>query len=661
MPQLSPATPLRNDRLRLISVLCAASNGQIWRAIDVPEGKVRAVKAIPLENGGAEAVANEANAIACVQHPLVIHVTATFVEADHGFIVMELAACNLATLVDVCGPLPLPRALRLALDLAGVLSAAHAACVLHRDVKPHNVLIMADGTVRLADFGIAQLRAAGHSTTRASDLLGTMPYMAPEQRRRSIGLLPAADFYALAATLALALTGRPPGDLFHAPEAQRLAELHPALPALMAQAAAYEPSERIAELGALERAIEALGLPVADAESAQAALRSDARATTSSSAAELGPLQPPGPAPAPEGADAPRPPDPAPSPPLGSGATEGSMGRAAGPRAWFAGLGAAAAAALGLALGRGTAPAATDPWAEAPRCANAAARFAARSEPGPLETVAATVADLDDDGLLDVMFSNQLSETLTVWWGERGAMPAQFTELRAGRHHQPPAVVDYNSDGRPDLIVAQPALHSLHLVVATGPRRFGPPQPWFQSPAPDAVSARDLDGDGAPELLAFSMQNPELLLRWGGPDGPGLHRTIATLGPGARWLAADPLALEAWALDPRGLLRYTPTTRTGGPQRRLYPTPGPVAAVLTIGGDPGGVGLLSPSPRGIGIFRLDKQTGAVCALGQLDDPLRPLPPLALADLDQDGVIDAVGARTCSHCASNQIFLRGERD
>ncbi len=145
-------------------------------------------------------------------HPHVVVVRDSFTEGPWAVIVMELARCSMAELVEERGPLPVEALLDLATQVCAGLAAAHAAGVVHRDVKPHNLLLFSGGVVKLCDFGVAH--AAGHARTRTGNVIGSMPFMAPEQRRYPRAVRPATDVYGLAHTLVWLHLGRPSGDLY---------------------------------------------------------------------------------------------------------------------------------------------------------------------------------------------------------------------------------------------------------------------------------------------------------------------------------------------------------------------------------------------------------------------------------------------------------------
>jgi serine/threonine protein kinase len=206
-------------RYALKAPLGRGGMGVVWRAQDPVLGREVAVKEVVFppampdaERRSAQArVMREARAAARLNHPAAV--TLYDVVQDHGgtFIVMELVdAPTLADLVRAGGPLPPERVAKVASQVAGALEAAHRAGIVHRDVKPGNVMVPGDGPAKLADFGIASL-AGDPQPTSTGLVIGSPAYMAPEQvRGEESG--PPADFWALGATMFYAVEGEPPFD-----------------------------------------------------------------------------------------------------------------------------------------------------------------------------------------------------------------------------------------------------------------------------------------------------------------------------------------------------------------------------------------------------------------------------------------------------------------
>ncbi|GAA1615347.1 serine/threonine protein kinase [Actinoplanes couchii] len=191
-----------------------------------------------------ERAIREARAIARLDHPNVVRVFDVVFNGEDPWIVMELVPSrSLFTTVRDDGPMPPDQVARIGLGVLAGLRAAHRAGLLHRDVKPGNVLLADDGRVVLTDFGLA-LVAGDAGMTSTGVVLGSPQYLAPERALdHEIG--PSADLWSLGATLYAAVEGRPPyvrsspmttlaalaTELPDAPE--RAGELQPALTALL--------------------------------------------------------------------------------------------------------------------------------------------------------------------------------------------------------------------------------------------------------------------------------------------------------------------------------------------------------------------------------------------------------------------------------------------
>jgi tRNA A-37 threonylcarbamoyl transferase component Bud32 len=210
-------------RYRLIDVLGRGGTGTVWRAEDQRLGRQVAVKEVLLPRTAPaaeqlvlrERTLREARAASRLHHPGVVTVY-DVVEADgRPWIVMQLVeARTLSDLVRDQGALSPEATARVGLAVLEALDAAHRSGVVHRDVKPSNIMVAADGRVTLTDFGIAQAHG-DPSLTSTGLLVGSPRYVSPERvEGRPAG--PAADLWGLGATLFFAVEGR---SAYEAPDA----------------------------------------------------------------------------------------------------------------------------------------------------------------------------------------------------------------------------------------------------------------------------------------------------------------------------------------------------------------------------------------------------------------------------------------------------------
>ncbi|MGR3867792.1 serine/threonine-protein kinase [Streptomyces graminifolii] len=275
-------------RYRLTEQIGRGGMGTVWRADDEVLGRQVAVKRLHARPELSadelatlyERTRREARSAARIAHPNVIVVHDVVDDEGRPCIVMEyVPGPTLAELLKDGGTLPYQEAARIGLDMVAALRAAHTAGVLHRDVKPGNVLLGAGDRLVLTDFGIAM--TDGTSTlTKTGEMVGSIHYMAPERIR---GLTPgtASDLWALGATLYQAVEGRPPFRRVTAMET--------------AYAIAVDPLEPMKQAGPLEPLIEALLTKEPDerptAEQAERALQTawwgESTAQLPSSAADL--------------------------------------------------------------------------------------------------------------------------------------------------------------------------------------------------------------------------------------------------------------------------------------------------------------------------------------------------------------------------------------
>jgi serine/threonine-protein kinase len=203
------------ERYRVVSLLGSGGMGQVFRVEDARGGQALALKVLrPIEGDDADRVRRfqrEIQILTRIRHPAVLHILDWGDSPAGLYFVTELVdGEDLKMAIRRRGPWPPAGAAALGVTLAEALAAAHAQGVVHRDVKPNNVMIARDGSVRLLDFGLA--RGAGidvTTLTRTGTILGTPGYMSPEQFDAH-GVDERSDLYSLGVVLFEVLTGRLP-------------------------------------------------------------------------------------------------------------------------------------------------------------------------------------------------------------------------------------------------------------------------------------------------------------------------------------------------------------------------------------------------------------------------------------------------------------------
>ncbi|MCL4499647.1 MAG: protein kinase [Chloroflexi bacterium] len=203
---------LLKGRYRIVESLGKGGAATVFKANDEVLGRVVAVKVLDERCGRDEAFIErfrrEAQSAAGIHHPNVVTVFDTGQEGDAHFIVMEYIEGRTLKSLLADGPLPADKSIRIAVQIARALAHAHRAGVVHRDVKPPNVIVTPDGVVKIADFGIARVLDEP-GLTRTGKVLGTAEYLSPEQASGR-GADERSDIYSFGVVLFEMLVGRPP-------------------------------------------------------------------------------------------------------------------------------------------------------------------------------------------------------------------------------------------------------------------------------------------------------------------------------------------------------------------------------------------------------------------------------------------------------------------
>jgi serine/threonine protein kinase len=263
-PAGNAGAPTRIGRFEVRERLSFGAFGTVYRAYDPQLQREVALKVLRPEatasSRAVERFQREAKAAARMTHAHIVRVFEAGQDGPHHFIASALVEGRTLSAMVPEGGMEASEAAQLLIQLANALDYAHRQGVIHRDVKPDNILVDEQGHLYLTDFGLAALTGLSDARlTQTGDLLGTPSYMSPEQAAgewESVG--PAADVYAAGAVLYYALTGRAPFEgppmlvLFHhqrtpAPPPSTLrAALDPALDAICLRALAKTPDERYA-------------------------------------------------------------------------------------------------------------------------------------------------------------------------------------------------------------------------------------------------------------------------------------------------------------------------------------------------------------------------------------------------------------------------------
>ncbi len=309
MRELAEATMI-DERYRVISRIGSGGMADVYCCEDLQLGRQVAVKLLDRRNASdeefVERFRREASSAASLSHPNIVAVFDRGEWDGTYYIAMEyLAGRQLKALIRETGALDPLRAIDISSQVLSAARFAHQRGVVHRDFKPHNVIVDTEGRVKVTDFGIA--RAGASEITETGSIIGTVQYLSPEQAQGQ-AVSPRSDLYSVGVMLYELLTGRLPFDgesavtialkqiseLPAAPSALNPA-VSPELDAIVLRALEKDPADRFADadefLAALEAERERLRWPVSDrtAEFAAAAAAAEAPAAVAAAAAAAPP------------------------------------------------------------------------------------------------------------------------------------------------------------------------------------------------------------------------------------------------------------------------------------------------------------------------------------------------------------------------------------
>ena len=266
---LTPGATLGN--YQIVEKIGAGGMGSVYKAYQPALGRFVAIKVLPPQTAGdptfAQRFALEARAVGKLRHPNIVTAYDFATQGDLAYLVSDFI--DGGTLADQLGsPLPLEYALTILTPIASALDYAHARGVVHRDIKPQNILLSHDGAPVLTDFGLAKIVGPGSGVTQAGALMGTAEYIAPECASGAEVASPAADQYAIAIVAYQMLVGRHPFPSEN-PLSALMAHVHKPVPmpsaigvplpphveAALLRGLAKKPAERFGRVGEFVRSL----------------------------------------------------------------------------------------------------------------------------------------------------------------------------------------------------------------------------------------------------------------------------------------------------------------------------------------------------------------------------------------------------------------------
>ena len=268
-------------RYRLLERAGAGGSAQVWRAVDEETGDEVAIKRLhPIVFADPTArrrLERESRALERLESPNIVRIRDTHLTDDEAALILDyVPGTSLADHLAQHGKLPVGEAVAIVRDIAAALMTAHSAGVVHRDVKPANIILAPDRHALLTDFGVARqdaedtIHGSATEVTEHGFVVGSLRYMAPEQLHGEPAT-PASDQYGLAAVASQMLTGGPP---FAGATPVAIAEAHaagpPALPGIdppladaVRRGLAVDPAARFPDVAAFAAAVGAAARPAA--------------------------------------------------------------------------------------------------------------------------------------------------------------------------------------------------------------------------------------------------------------------------------------------------------------------------------------------------------------------------------------------------------------
>jgi len=642
-------THFQNERFVVVSRLGDGGAASVWRVVDARYNIERAVKVLHVEDNDTvlRRFEQEVRIMMRLQSPNIVTVFDSFTENDRLHIVMEKCIGSLDSWSKMYGSMPPKLAVQVMIQVLKGVQVAHEKGVVHRDIKPHNILIAEDGSVKIADFGLALLYLSPESLTKTGMLLGSLAFMAPEQRVNPSEVTPGCDIYSATMTLVWLLEQQNVSDLYLDSTIKSLKSKYPLeLVQIIAKGGMHDPSERFASAQEMMQALKQIelilpesdhtlmGIHLGEVSVEELRLSSSTNSRLPDESIELKVLS--------------------------------------SVRWMLVIIVVLFVSVVGIVFwqiravptknlqGNQLSPTLD---LDLPLCQNPISSFARMVKLGPKESVQTSLEDLDKDGMLDALFVNQWDESLSIYWGNSEHTMEDPLEVYFPRSRSKPIIADFNHDGMMDFLSLHVDLQLMYLHLANAPKVWSRPSVesntgYVQFPSPVSGMAYDYNADGRLDLYLTGYNNEseqfEVVLRLG-EEGLQFrnHERLVTLGVEPVFSPHHPTIY--WVEDGT-LLTKNLEIRTQPPQTLIENIHGLELQQAIIGREKAVELYFFDVDRYL--FRWSESVG-LCRLS--------ISPLDFKDTDyeesfgywnDDETIDIATTRTCMHCSSNHIILQG---
>ena len=484
-----PSTHFCGHRFIVLSRLGDGGAASVWRVVDSKYDIERAVKTLHLTDheNTLSRFEQEVKIMMRLQSPNIVTVFESFVEDERLYIVMEKCSGSLDTWSKMHGQMPIKMAVNVLISMLKGLEVAHRKGVVHRDIKPHNVLVADDGTIKVADFGLALLYLSPESLTKTGALLGSLAFMSPEQRLNPSDVTPATDLYSATMTLVWLMEGHSVGDLYLTDTLNTLRSKYPNdLIDIVERGGKHKTEDRYQSAAEMIQALKQIESTLPEFDHSLMGLH-----LIEVSIHDLTPSVKPSEA---------------------ITQNESMELKALNSVRWLL---VVVVIMLTVLTGiffwqfKGDAasqlPIGVEDTREISMCKNPIRAFTRMSKLGPKESIQSTFEDLNQDGKLDLLYVNQYSQSLSIYWGNEEYKMLKPLEIDFERSNSKPLVVDLNDDGLMDIVSLHIDLQMIQLHMAQSTTKWAKPSKenqtvLFQFPLPLEGIAYDQNNDGLLDL-----------------------------------------------------------------------------------------------------------------------------------------------------------------